>query len=176
MARCRFDGFPLTILPMSLLIQQFVRAAIAFTRFCGLAVIAGCSESVVPADPLGVPPSDPTHHALISGRVIAASGSLTGDGTESVGIGARFSYAAAPDRRISVVGGGAVDSTGAYRFTVGAPRPIRADAIGEVLLVFVRVGPAGAWRRQVDSVRVAVRFAPQGDTPPITEVPDRSIP
>ncbi len=160
---------------MSLPIRLSARLVVVGTLMALVAALAGCGEPAASVEPPNPPPSQPTHHAVITGRVMVASGALAGDGMESVGVGARFSHTASADRRVSVVGGGAVDAAGAYRFTVGASRPVRADATGEVLFVFVRIGPAGAWRREVDSVRIAVRFAPESDAPPITLLPDRIL-
>lgn len=137
---------------------------------------AGCSNVAAPPSRADTPPANPTHHAVVTGRVVVvddAPGPFAGG---TVGVGVRYATSAAADRRVSVTGGAEADASGQYRVIVNAQNPPRADAVAEVLLMFVRVGPAGVPRREVDSLRVSVQFGPVAMPPTTTTVPERRIP
>jgi hypothetical protein len=140
-----------------------------------LAVSAACvllSTAACRGEPAGIPPSEPTHHAIVEGVVLRADGQALG----SVGVGALFAESSPPRRQASVTGGGTTDADGAYRFQLRAgSRKLRGVATIDIYVRALKAGPPGG-QAVTDSVLATLQVVPLSDPPRTTRVSEIRLP
>lgn len=138
---------------------------------CLLTVVLACNSRLVHEDTAGTPPASPTHHARVEGGVVGS----TGEGLESVGVGARYAASSAPERRVSVTGGAYTDAAGVYSFELKASTPKTRDGTADIYVHATKYGGPGQTVVE-DSVLVTVQLVPLERVPPVRRAPTIRLP
>lgn len=137
--------------------------------FCLIAVGCRGGDDCGPSltAPIGSPPSQSTHHAIVAGVVTGANDQpLSG-----ISVGGRYAPGC---RSVSVTGGGMTDAWGAYQVELQMIHP-STQTEADVFVHAFRYGTSGS-PLVTDSVRITLVSVPLAEPPSVHPVPPLRLP